>query len=162
MSNLPEQANDRDLDVFRYISNEMSIEEEQRFESELESNQPLREKVANMVCTMATVDNAFADSKVSLSRNSDSSRRRVRRLLVSIAALVLFATLAITLLPGQPASDPDADSVAIAWAESVGNEEFELPELIDDEEFASIDFDSDDDWLIEVVNATSEDTANLN
>ncbi len=162
MSNPSESSDSRELDIFRYVADEMSIEEEQRFETELEHDQTLREQVAEMVCTMATVDNVFAESKVSLASSSKGKPVRIGRIVASIAALALIATLAITLIPGQTASDSDADSIAIAWAESVGNEEFELPEDFDDNEFASIDFESDDDWLIEVVNATNEDTANLN
>lgn len=162
MNKSSEQQNDRDIDVFRYVANEMATEEEQRFETELEHNQPLREQVANMVCTMATVDNALADSKVTPASKSRTKRLHVVRIAVAAAALVLLATLAITMTPGQPSSDAEADSIAIAWAESVSSEEFDLPEQIEDNEFASVDFESDDDWLVEVVYAANEDSANLN
>ena len=81
----------------------------------------------------------------------------MRRVLVSVAALALLATLAVTLIPKSDLSDSNAESVAIAWAESIDDDEFELTEQNDDFEFASIDFDGDDDWIVDAMSMADID-----
>jgi len=162
MKNEHQNSNDTNFDVFRYIAEEMSAEEELHFEERLGSDQQLREQVASMVSTMAAVDNVFATSKVSPAVSDRAAKLRVRRIVVSVAALVLFATLAITLMPQPDMTKSDTESIAIAWAEAVDAEEFELPEQEDDFEFAAFEFESDDDWIADVVNAVSDDSAGLN
>lgn len=150
--------NEQDFDVFRYVAEEMTREEEQLFEERLGQDQELREQVANMVCSMATVDNVFATAKVSPADASRAAKLRVRRIVVSLAAMVLIGALAITLIPSADLPESEAESVAIAWAEAVDAEEFELPEQEDDFEFASFEFDGDDDWIAEAVNAVGDPT----
>ena len=155
----PDQQN---LDVFRYVSAEMSADEEQLFEQRLSQDQALREEVANMVSTMAVVDRSYATAKVSPATAKRSASVRVRRLIVSAAALVAIAVLAINLMPSGTQPDVESDSVALVWAESVEFEEFELPEQEDDFEFASFEFEGDDDWIDDVVAAVNESPTILN
>jgi len=162
MNNENQNPDDQDFDVFRYVAEEMTADEELRFEERLGHDQKLREQVANMVSTMATVDNVFANAKVSPADSNRAARLRVRRIVVSVAALVLFATLAITLMPQPDMPESNTESVAIAWAEALDSEEFELPEPEDDFEFAAIEFESDDDWIVDVVNAAIEASSSLN
>lgn len=146
--------NDQDFDVFRYVAEEMTLGEEQSFEQRLADDQQLREKVTDMVCSMATVDNVFATAKVSPADSRRAAKLRVRRIVVSLAAMLLIGTLAIVLTPKSEMAESDTESVAIAWAEAVDSEEFELPEQEDDFEFATLDFESDDDWISEVIEVT--------
>jgi ferric-dicitrate binding protein FerR (iron transport regulator) len=155
-SNLDEQS----WDVFRYVAEEMTPDEEQRFEQLLESDQALREKVASMVSTMAMVDQVHATSKVSAAIAKRAAKIRVRRLIVSVAALVAIATLAINLMPAPSQADAETESVAMAWAESLETDEFELPEQEDSFEFASFEIESDDDWIADVVAAVNENNVN--
>ncbi len=160
MNNGNPNPDDQGWDVFRYVSDEMSLGEEQHFEQLLEQDQSLREQVASMVLTLAKIDKAHATSKVSPAIAKRSAKLRVRRLIVSIAALVAIAALAVTLTPRPAQSDIDTESVALAWAESVGIDEFELPEQEDNFEFASDEFDTDDDWIADVVAAANESSVN--
>lgn len=139
--------------VFRYVADEMTPDEEAHFEQLLEHDQSLREEVADTVCMLAKVDKAHAAVKVSVSDRSRASKRGVRRILVSVAALALLATLAVALIPESQLPDSNTESVAIAWAESIDADEFELPEQNDDFEFASLDFDGDDDWIVDAMTA---------
>lgn len=159
-----ENPDDQSWDVFQYVAGEMSPGEEAHFEQLLEHDQALREEVASMVCMMAKVDHSLAaDShtdiadRVSTSDRSRAARLRVRRILVSVAALALLATLAVALVPKPQLSESNAESVAIAWAESIDADEFELSEQDDDFEFAAIEFDGDDDWVVDAM--TTTDTA---
>ena len=160
MTNRNQNSDDQNWDVFRYVAGEMSTEEETQFEQLLEHDQVLREKVANMVCTMADVDKAHSTAKVSVADRSRAAKLRFRRVLVSAAALALLATLTVTLMPKPNKADLNAESVAIAWAESVHAYEFELPEQDDDIEFASIEFDGDDDWIVDAMSADDETSIN--
>ena len=160
MKNENSNPEDPSWDVFRYVAGEMSSDEEARFEQLLEHDQSLREEVAGMVCMMAKVDQAHTAVEVSVpdrNRRSHSAKHRVRRVLVSVAALALLATLAVTLIPKSDLSDSNAESVAIAWAESIDGDEFELTEQNDDFEFASIDFDGDDDWIVDAMSMADID-----
>lgn len=162
MTNHNQNPDDQNWDVFRYVAGEMTQGEETQFEQLLEHDQSLREEVANMVCMSSKIDEAHSAAKVSVSDRSDRSRAaklRVRRMLVSVAALALLATLAIALMPKPQLTESNAESVAIAWAESVDADEFELPELEDDFEFASLDFDGDDDWIVDAMTATDDETS---
>jgi hypothetical protein len=156
MKNQPEN-NQQGFNAFRYVAEEMTFEEEQRFEQRLEQDQQLREQVADMVCSMATVDHVFSNAKVSLADSNRATRLRIRRIAVSLAGMLLIGTLAIVLTPRPEMTESAAESIAIAWAEAVDSEEFELPEPVDDFEFAAFEFESDDDWVSEVVNAAGDD-----
>ena len=163
-NNIP-NPDDHNWDVFRYVAGEMSAGEESGFEQLLEHDQSLREEVAGMVAMLAKVDKAHgADgaAKVSLPDRSRAAKLRVRRLIVSAAALVLFAALAVALTaPGQQGSDSTSESIAIAWAESIDAPEFELPEQDDDFEFTSLDFeDDDDDWIVYAIAADDDPSIN--
>jgi len=136
---------DDEFDVFLYVTGEMSAEQETQFESQLAHDQGLRERVAEMVCTLATVDSVLAAAK--------PNRRTWLQVISSLAALVLLGTLAVTLIP-QPNVN-EAESIAIAWAESV-SEEFELPEQMEEFVFTAFDFESDQDWVFDVVTATQK------
>lgn len=150
--------NEQDFDVFRYVAEEMTVEQERLFEERLAQDQQLREQVADMVCSMATVDRVYATAKVSPADSSRAAKLRVRRIVVSLAAMLLIGTLAIVLTPRTEMTESDAESIAIAWAEAVDSEEFELPEQEDDFEFAAIDFENDDEWIFDVVNAAGDDS----
>ena len=153
---------DDDFDVFQYVAGAMSVDAETQFEKQLQHDQALREKVAGMVSTLAAVDKVFADSAVtpaSKIQAPKTNKRSTFRIFASLAAVVLLAALAITLIPDQ--GSDDSESIAIAWAESVGTVEFELPEQMDELVYATIDFESDRDWIFDVV-ATQEDSASLN
>lgn len=162
MNNNNPNPDEQNLDVFRYVAEEMSPGEEQHFEQLLQQDQTLREQVASMVSTMAMVDKAYATSKVSPAIAKRTAKLRTRRLIVSVAALIAIATLAVSLVQSPARSDSDAESIAMAWAESVGSDEFELPELEDNIEFASFELESEDDWIVDVVVAVNEDPASLN
>lgn len=153
MNNQNQNPDEQNWDVFRYVAGEMSSGEETHFEQLLEHDQALREEVASMVCVMAKVDNAHTAVTVkhSVPDRSRATKLRVRRILVSVAALALLATLAVTLMPKPQLSDSNTESVAIAWAEAIDADEFELPEQNDDFEFASLDFDGDDDWIVDAM-----------
>ncbi|WP_148619087.1 hypothetical protein [Mariniblastus fucicola] len=159
MNNHPNH-DEQSWDVFRYVSCEMSPGEETYFEQLLAEDQNLREEVANMVLTMARADKAhLAVRSIPATANARGNRLRVRRLIVSAAALALLATLAITLTQQPDKARSNAESVAAAWAESINEEEFELPELEDDFEFASFEFEGDDDWIVDVVTAANEESS---
>jgi len=158
MKNENSNPDDQNWHVFRYVAGEMTPDEEAQFEQLLEHDQSLREEVAGMVCMMAEVDQAHTAVthtafKVSVSDRSQTAKRRVRRVLASVAALALLATLAVALIPDSELPDSNAESVAIAWAESIDGYEFELTEQNDDFEFASLDFDGDDDWIVDAMTA---------
>lgn len=157
-----QNSTDQNFDVFRYVSEEMTSAEEVRFEERLGEDQELRERVAKMVSTMATVDNVFDNAKVSPAVAARSAKLRARRLFVSAAALALMATLAIALIPQRESSESDAESIAIAWSEAAESTEFVLPESEDDFEFASIEFEDDADWISDAINLASEVPASLN
>lgn len=146
-------------DVFRYVSGEMSAGEEAYFEDRLANDQQLREEVASMVSMLGKVDNAFATAKVTPAEAARVARLRIRRIVVSVAALILFATLAIVLTPRNELSNSNAESVAVAWAEAIDAEEFELPEQDADFEFASFEMDNEDDWIVDVVTAVNDESA---
>ena len=154
-----------DEDVLRYVSGEMSAQEETIFEGQLEHDQHLREQVATMVCGLTAVHRVFAESPVTLAVKKSSVNRSIKssvlRIVTSLAAMVLLAALAISIV-GRQANKPETDSIAIAWAESLSSEEFELLEDMEELEFVSFDFENDDDWVYEVVDATRDDIANLN
>ena len=160
MNNNNPNPDEQSWDVFRYVAEEMTPDEEQHFEQLLESDQALREQVANMVSTMAMVDQVHATSKVSPAVAKRAATLRVRRLIVSVAALVAIATLAVNLMPSPSQADAETDSVAMAWAESLETDEFELPEQEDNFEFASFEIDGDDDWIADVVTAVNESSVN--
>jgi ferric-dicitrate binding protein FerR (iron transport regulator) len=160
MNNHNPNPDEQSWDVFRYVAEEMTPDEEQHFEQLLESDQALREQVANMVSTMAMVDQVHATSKVSPAVAKRAATLRVRRLIVSVAALVAIATLAVNLMPSPSQADAETDSVAMAWAESLETDEFELPEQEDNFEFASFEIDGDDDWIADVVTAVNESSVN--
>ena len=151
------ESNEQDFDVFRYVAEEMTTQEEHAFEQRLAEDQQLRQQVATMVSSMAVVDKVFATAKVSPADSRRATKLRIRRIVVSLAALLLIGTLAIVLTPRPDITESDTESIAIAWAEAVNSEEFELPEQEDDFEFAAIDFDSDDEWISDVVNAVGDD-----
>jgi len=157
MNNDNQNLDGQDWDVFRYVAEEMSAGEEQRFEQLLESDQALREQVANMVSTMAVVDKTYATTSVAPAVAQRAAKLRVRRLLVSVAALAAIATLTVTLtMPPPSQSDFDSESIAMAWAESLEVDEFKLPEQEDNFEFASFEIETDDDWIDDVVTAVNE------
>jgi len=158
MTNQQQNPDDQSWDVFRYVAGEMSSDEETQFEQQLEHDQALREEVAGMVGMLAMVDQSQPAVKVSLPDRSRAANFRLRRILVSVAAVALLATLAVALMPKPELSDSNAESVAIAWAESLDADEFDLPVQDDDFEFASLDFNGDDDWIAEAVGATSANT----
>ena len=160
MNNNNSNPDEQSWDVFRYVAEEMTPAEELHFEQLLESDQALREQVASMVSTMAMVDQVHATSKVSPVIARRAAKLRVRRLIVSVAALVAIAALAINLMPSPSQADAETESVAMAWAESLETDEFELPEQEDNFEFASLEVESDDDWIADVVAAVNENNVN--
>ena len=148
--------------VFQYVSGEMSASEESQFEGQLEHDQHLREQVASMVCTLAAVDQVFAESAIAPAVKKPSVKQSVLRIVTSLAAMLLLATLAISMIGSQKDNNAETESIAIAWAESVSLEEFELLDQMEELDFVSLDFESDDDWIYEVVDATYDDYSNLN
>lgn len=163
MKNELQNMNDRHWDVFRYVAEEMSLEEEQSFEQRLAFDQDLREQVGKMTMSLASVEAALSQSKIKPVVAKRESKLHFRRMFVTAAAMIAIATLAIGLTMQTAESEPSEESIAVAWAESVESAEFELLEQVDENEFAPIEFAADDgDWVAGVVAAVNEDTGNLN
>lgn len=153
----------KDDEVFRYVSCEMSAQEETRFEDRLANDQDLRERVAAMVCTLSAIDRVFAEStETSLVSPVEHGRpKKVKRSLIkivaSLAAMILLAALAISMIANPLSSEPE--QIAIAWAESLDTDEFEILDHQDEFEILPVSFESDSDWIYDVVDATQEDAA---
>lgn len=148
-------SNDQDWDVFRYVADEMTGEEELRFEDRLGQDQRLREQVAKMTMTLANVEQAFDRSCKTRQLKTVAADIRVRRFFVTAAAMVAIAALGISLSWPSPSVEPtpSAESIAIAWAQECEMNEFELSSQ-DEGEDAALEFSStDDDWVAGVIAA---------
>jgi anti-sigma-K factor RskA len=163
MKNELQNMDDQHWDVFRYVAEEMTPEEESSFEQRLADDQSLREQVGKMTITLASVESAFASAKFKPVVAKRDSRLHFKRMFVSAAAMVAIAALAIGLTMQPAETEPSEESIAIAWAESVEFDEFELVEEVDENEFAPVEFAADDeDWVASVVAAVDEETGILN
>ena len=157
-------SDDQHWDVFRYVAEEMTIEEERRFESKLMHDQELREQVGKMTMTLADIEQVFSKPIKGLKPRSTANTFRVRRFAVSAAALVAISALAISFA-WQPADpEPTTESVALAWAENFELEELDFPAVEEGAELTQLEFESDDDgdWIAGVVAAVNEGTESLN
>lgn len=145
-------------DVFHYVCGEMSAQQEARFEEQLANDQDLRERVAAMVCTLSAVDKVFAETPITPAQHSRSTvKRSIIKIVASLAAMILLATLAISMIPNE--SNSESELIAIAWAESLNADEFEVLDQMEEFEVLPVSFESDSEWIYDVVDATHDDAA---
>lgn len=164
MNTTTNNSDDQHWDVFRYVAEEMTAEEELLFEDRLRDDQGLREQVGRMTMTLADVEQAFAGSNVIPGAPTASTNFRLRRYCVTAVAMIAIAALSISLTWESKTPEPTTESIAIAWAEEFQTEELESPELDEETELASLAFESDDegDWIAGVVAAVNEGSEGLN
>lgn len=167
------KTKDNDEDVLRYVCSEMSAAEEARFESQLANDQERREQVAAMVCTLSAVDRVFAESSAtpvvssktlvgSSTASARSAKRSVVKVVASLAAMILLAALAISMIANPMIANPvssESELIAIAWAESLDADEFEVSEHLEEFELVPVNFESESEWIDDVVAATHEEAA---
>lgn len=139
------QAGGTDWLAFRYVANEMSHDERQRFEERLSDDQAAREAVASAVeltQTIASIETV--EHAVELSARNVFQNRRWQRATWTAAAMagclavVLGWQLVGQLLKGNPsqrsgishrraASGSDSDKLAQAWLDTAGETFVFLP-----------------------------------
>lgn len=158
---------DDDWKTFQYVAGELTLSQQHEFEMRLESDQTLREQVAKMVSRLAVVSEAIEPSlspqAVVLETGGSLGRhdrptllRPVLRIFISVAALIAVAVF-LTAMTNR-ADSTTADSVAVAWADSLEEEslqefaiDFEEYELAAIEPTIALESQDDSDWIFDAV-----------